>query len=1206
MARGKSKKSSAELVPVGDPKAPLDGQELLKHAAPVLRQLEEDLLERARKSEAMTLALTGRYEEEKQKQRTADPFDVWQRAFVEQVAAAWFLSCVFVRTLEDRGLVERNRLAGPGAADSQRSFFELAPSLTERDYLLTVFRELERFEAARDLFDSRHNPVWLLAPSAEATKALLGLFRMPNAEEPAFRFGGSDTRFLGDLYQDLSENVRKRYALLQTPRFVESYILDRTLEPAIERFGLNEATLMDPTCGSGHFLLGGFERMVEHKLRAEPGLSAREAAAWALGTVYGVDINPYAVAIARFRLTLAFLERAGFGRLREAPRLDVNLAVADSLLENPNFPTLATLPGQRAELWFGDSYSLDQPEQARAILAKRHAAVVGNPPYINVKDAALRRQYAQRYPSCAMNYALTIPFCERFFQAARQGGSVGMITANSFMKREFGKRLIEQYLPKVNLKQIVNTSGAFIPGHGTPTVLLFGSVEPSQGTDVLTVLANRGEPSTPDDPEQGLVWRSIAEHSENVGFENEFISVMRTERKTLAKHPWSLGGGGTAELKELLESRAEKRLAQVVDDIGFSVIIGEDEVFIRPASHHSCKALPSVPLVIGEEVRDWALTTSLSILRPFNETTLEVEAVPELVRALWPWRTTLANRVVSGSTTMKEANRQWFDVRRLARDKHRWPLSIAFAFVATHNHFVLDRGGKVFKQSAPIIKLPESATEDDHLALLAYLNSSTACFWMKQVFFDKGNRGGERGTPAEPWEAYFEFDGTKIAKLPIPPMSPQDREELVQFGRELSELGMGYCGSTDPLQALSRAESGQSVEAVVEALARRRAELEGQIRDAQERLDWLVYRLFGLTAHRPVAGVCAEVGARASDVRFARLVAVGAIGRRYFELCRLPQPVTVAESFGGEVGEELREIERSPNLAILESVAYKRTYRDGFRPPEWSKAMRTYLAAAMESALQDRAIAAIPMRELAMKASAYGVARRVLSYIGSEQSEQDRLRAVADEAAVPFLAAWRYSAQGLEKHYLWQRAWSVQRCEDAGDQVESMAVPPKYGSGDFAADDIWRLRGKLDVPKERFISYPGCESDEDGEPVYGWAGWDHLQRAQALAALYQDRKEREGWEKHRLVPMLAGLLELIPWVKQWHNEPSEEYGGLRLGEYFESYLKGECVELGLTEDDLRGWRPDPKGRGAKKTAKAKTEAPKKPSRKRKAKGDEET
>jgi hypothetical protein len=35
----------------------------------------------------------------------------------------------------------------------------------------------------------------------------------------------------------------------------------------------------------------------------------------------------------------------------------------------------------------------------------------------------------------------------------------------------------------------------------------------------------------------------------------------------------------------------------------------------------------------------------------------------------------------------------------------RTPLSIAFAFVATHNHFALDRGGKVFNRSAPVIKL---------------------------------------------------------------------------------------------------------------------------------------------------------------------------------------------------------------------------------------------------------------------------------------------------------------------------------------------------------------------------------------------------------------------------------------------------------------------------------------------------------------------
>ena len=41
-----------------------------------------------------------------------------------------------------------------------------------------------------------------------------------------------------------------------------------------------------------------------------------------------------------------------------------------------------------------------------------------------------------------------------------------------------------------------------------------------------------------------------------------------------------------------------------------------------------------------------------------------------------------------------------------------------------------------------MIKLPEEASEDDHLALLGVLNSSAACFWLKQVSHDKGNRAG--------------------------------------------------------------------------------------------------------------------------------------------------------------------------------------------------------------------------------------------------------------------------------------------------------------------------------------------------------------------------------------------------------------------------------------------------------------------------------
>ena len=99
--------------------------------------------------------------------------------------------------------------------------------------------------------------------------------------------------------------------------------------------------------------------------------------------------------------------------------------------------------------------------------------------------------------------------------------------------------------------------------------------------------------------------------------------------------------------------------------------------------------------------------------------------------------------------------------------RFRLPLSIAFAFVATHNHFVLDRGGKVFNRSAPVIKLPEGATEDDHLALLGVLNSSTACFWLKQNSHNKGNGGDRRRNRRRGVGTSIRIHGHHSGGLPI-------------------------------------------------------------------------------------------------------------------------------------------------------------------------------------------------------------------------------------------------------------------------------------------------------------------------------------------------------------------------------------------------------------------------------------------------------
>src|SRR5690606_25293212 len=116
---------------------------------------------------------------------------------------------------------------------------------------------------------------------------------------------------------------------------------------------------------------------------------------------------------------------------------------------------------------------------------------------------------------------------------------------------------------------------------------------------------------------------------------------------------------------------------------------------------------------------------------------------------------------------------------------------------------------------------------------------------------------------------------------------------------------------------------------------------------------------------------------------------------------------------------------------------------------------------------------------------------------------------------------------------------------------------------DFATGAAWRLRGKLDVPKERFIAYPGAGRDTDPTPLVGWAGWDHLQAAQALAALYEERRTRDGWDTPRLTPLLAGIAELVPWLRQWHNHP-DPATGLALGDFFADFVTTETHTHHLT------------------------------------------
>ncbi|WP_434047597.1 MULTISPECIES: BREX-2 system adenine-specific DNA-methyltransferase PglX [Sorangium] len=1230
----------ASLPPLADPDA------LVRAMSKAHRRLAEDLGKRAA-DPRVEPSLRDAHAADRANSRTGEPFESYRDAFCDQVAASWVLCTVFARTLEDRGYLP-HRLAGPGATDRLSQFRAQFKYLGERDYLLHIFDAISQLPGGREVFGSGHAPLWRLGPTSRALGELLDELRATEGGKLRFSFGrpegeehdGASTRYLGDLYQNLNEDVRKRYALLQTPEFVERFILDNTLDPAIRERGI-AVTVLDPACGSGHLLLGAYDRLFEARRRVEPGVSYEESARKALSQVHGIDLNPYAAAVARFRLLLSYLDKARIPRLGNVPtELWIKVYVGDALLAGlgelqATFGDVLVQRGQdiRETGFERGVFSFFDREADRLLGKARFDVVVANPPYITEKDAVKRELIRTRYKAAAGAYSLAAPFVERIFQLGNEGAFTGQITANSFMKREFGKALIADVLPSVDLTEVIDTSGAYIPGHGTPTVILFGRARRPVSPRVRVIMGSRGEPTTPEVPAEGKVWSSIAAHHGDAEYQDEYISLVHVTRKKLSTHPWSLGGGGAAELKELLEASAEKQLNDLVEAIGRSTHTGEDHAFV--ASAHSFErmglaARRHIQLVEGEYVRDFSIWMGEHCFFPYDPKTAEPVAPTELreLAYVWPLRTSLRSRVDFGQT-IEQRGHAWWEQSMFFPERYRRPLSIAFPFVATHNHFVLDRGGKAFNRTAPIIKLPEGATEEEHLALLGYLSSSTACFWMKQACFPKSN-AGQHHHP-DPSKFAYEFASANIAMTPIPVgVLCGEVAALADALTVLSNKRGALLGTTFVDDAISQVDGPHELRARISQRREHADAVREEMIVIQEELDWLIYSKLGFVNGELCASLAKLSGERCArgDRPFERLLPRVGVFRDRGEARSLDESEVRSSTRLNEHLEPLwrarvSAIQQSRELRLIESPQYKRPFRDTdanisehrYRQQADQDACESWLLARAEATLRDRP----DPRQLPVRAVAHTLQQdpkvRAVAEVLTGSSNYDLEPILADLLAKEAVAAakcQRYTESGLEKRAVWEKTWDLQRREDAGEKV-SIDIPPKYDQKDFEnAAIVWRLRGKLDVPKERFIAYPTATPPPGATGkaglVYGWAGWTHLEQLQAAIELWQEEIGLHGHElipratrqareeelgaaaaatdekllrdaavRDKLMPLLQTMVDLLPWVRQWHNEDGET------ADAFEAYVSEQARRIEVSVDDARAYRRPARsgGRGRK-------------------------
>jgi hypothetical protein len=1165
-----------------DPMTPETYSSLLKDLQRLEKRISEAFVARARTQPELMVRLTQRHADSEVGGRVDDFVSLCAR----KSAVQFLLRTVYVRVLEDLGALDPPRIRGErGLA----VFRDVAPGLGVRSYLRFVFGDLSRdfpglFVAGADEMGE--------LPDEDLCREVWALWHHPNRDGVPYQWNGDrfDSRFLGDLYQDLDAEVRKRYALLQTPDFVERYILDHTLTPALAELGLDGLRVLDPTCGSGHFLIGAFHRLAD--AWGAQGLDRRAAAERALDGVWGCDINPHAVDIARFRLLLELMAYSGETSLEALGDVSerLHLQVLDSLVPWER----GGAKGEQLEMVKTKEPTPEQRLQSYATPAERAAnaaflrggfhVVVGNPPYITPKDVRKRDDYRAFWPdSAAGAYAMSAPFAERFFDLGVSGAFVGQITANSFMKREFGKKLVERALPRVELTQVVDTSGAYIPGHGTPTVILFGrNRTPPRHGSLWAVLGKRGEPKRPAVAAEGLVWSAIARSGEVADDTSPFVTVAAVEREVFRKHPWSLGGGAAAEITESVIGAASTILGSIRGDGGRTVHTGEDGAFFGDSAWlRRCAEESTVALVQGEDIRDFAIATGSDGFLPYHCETLRprMPSGPGTRAHLWRLRRVLRERRDFGQF-IEERGLEWFEWSMFFPNRFRTPLSIAFAFVSTHNHFVLDRGGKVFNRTAPVIKLPATASEDDHLDLLGLLNSSTLGFWMKQAFYDRGNGGIGGGIAAEDWERFYEFDSTKLQSAPL---TTADRASRVALAAALDAAARERAACL-PAAVLRAGEfTPDTLPAVLAAARDRYRALTHRLVALQEELDWLTYASYGLldASGSPVVTVGPDdveplaPGHRPFEVRFARLDddaepdEKSAWWSRHGHDRVTEVPAHYSAAHRACLEERLARIDEDPRLQLLETAAFKRRWQTPDLDAEARDAAERWLLDSLED-LFAPTDSASPVNHIARgRLAAPNVYR--LETIVNEWQKDPRVAAVCgiysgggtsvDIALVaerllrghglPDNPRRLYTAEGLRKRDAWKQTWHLQDLEDQQQPLPPeyggrIPLPPKYDKGDFQAD-AFAVRGKLDVPRERFIRF-----DDLRIRAYGWNGWRDRERAIAQAEAYalaegdveRPLPEPSVNDPRRCGPTM-GLWESLGDLKRWGDkETHAELAGL--------------------------------------------------------------
>lgn len=512
-------------------------------------------------------------------------------------------------------------------------------------------------------------------------------------------------------------------------------VLDRAYEYLFWRDWLEflkTVKVVDPSCGSGAFLVAAFDWLQAEYNRVTEQLQAITGTfdlfdlnkAILNGNLYGVDLNAESVEITKLSLWLKTAERG-----KPLASLEANIHLGNSLIRGAEF-------SERAFDW--------QAAFPEAFARGGFDVVLGNPPYVRMERIKPIKPYLKRHYQVAADRAdLYAYFYELGVrELLRPGGRLGYISSGSFLKTGSGEPLRRFLLTRTRLLTLID----------------FGDLQVFEGVTTYPVIVIAEKLAEDAEGKSDATIRYLVlekkPDSLSAAFEQDAQPMPQAQ---LGAGSWQIESPQLATLRRKLTA-GHPTLKQVYGSPLYGIKTGLNEAFVVDRAtrdelirHDPCSAELLKSFLVGDDLKKWRVEPSEQWLIYIPKNTVAIDDYPAIRDHLAPFRKKLEARATQQA---------WFELQQAqaAYAPHMESPKIIYGHFSPHALFSREPNGFYSNDKSYFVPA-------DDWFLLGLLNSSV--LWWLIIRLAPFVRG-----------CYYEVRVQYIETLPVPKVDSAQRNVI--------------------------------------------------------------------------------------------------------------------------------------------------------------------------------------------------------------------------------------------------------------------------------------------------------------------------------------------------------------------------------------------------------------------------------------------